>query len=266
MTRSEDDLGDLEARDGATRVRARDSTWLAEGARLLLADLRAHPAHTRPMVPSEPMDDFELLDAWRAGSREAGSELFERHFPGLFWFFRNKAGESAEDLVQQTFLSVVESRDRFRKDASFRTYLFTVARSKLYDFVERHARRGDAVDIDAMSVQDLGLSPTADLANGEQQRILLHALRRLPLGLQVVLELYYFERIRGAEMAEVLGIPHGTVRSRVRRALEQLRERLAELEQSPEGVETTMSNLDDWAQLLRKAALRPADGGSPAGT
>ena len=128
MTGSEDDLGGLELRDGATRVRARDTAWLAEGARLLLADLRAHPAHARPVVPSDPMDDFELLDAWRAGSREAGSELFERHFPGLFWFFRNKAGESAEDLVQQTFLSVVESRDRFRKDASFRTYLFTVAR------------------------------------------------------------------------------------------------------------------------------------------
>ncbi len=206
------------------------------------------------------MTDFELLEAWRGGSREAGGELFERHFAGLFWFFRNKAGDGAEDLVQQTFLAIVESRDRFRGDASLRTYIFTVARSKLYDFIAKNGRRAGDVDIDASSVQDMGLSPTAHLADGQQQRILLHALRRLPLGLQIVLELYYFERIRGAEMAEVLGIPHGTVRSRVRRALEQLRERLAELESSPEGVETTLSNLEDWAQQLRHVAATPSAG------
>ena len=80
-----------------------------------------------------PTDDFETLDRWRAGDRAAGNELLRRHFDGLYRFFRNKVDEGVDDLIQRSFLACVESKDRFRKQASFRTYLFTVA---------RHERRG----------------------------------------------------------------------------------------------------------------------------
>src|SRR6185436_6575853 len=80
------------------------------------------------MLPSCTMrPDAELLSAWRGGDEKAGAELFERHFEALFRFFRNKAGDQAEDLVQETFLACL-SGPAFRGEASFRTYLFTVAR------------------------------------------------------------------------------------------------------------------------------------------
>jgi RNA polymerase sigma-70 factor (ECF subfamily) len=198
--------------------------------------------------------DFELLDSWRAGNREAGNALFDRYFDAVFRFFRNKVSDGAEDLVQQTFLACVQSREHFRKEASFRTYLFTAARSKLYNYLERRGREG-AIDWGVTSCADLGVSPSGLLAQGQEQRLLLQALRRLPVDLQVALELYYFEQVRGPELAEVLAVPEGTVRSRLRRGREILREQLIALAASPADVESTMSNLDDWAAAVRNKVL-----------
>jgi RNA polymerase sigma-70 factor (ECF subfamily) len=206
--------------------------------------------------------DFELLDAWRQGDAKRGNELFDRYFDALFRFFRNKVSEGAEDLVQQTFLALVQSRDHFRGDSSFRTYLFTAARSKLYNYLERCGR--DAViDYGVTSCADLGISPSAIVARDEQHKHLLHALRKLPVDLQVALELFYFERVRGPELAEVLGVPEGTVRSRLRRGRELLRERLLELQRSDALVESTMTDLEQWAAEQReRAGVGP--GGRPS--
>lgn len=195
--------------------------------------------------------DFELLVAWGEGDDRAGNELFERHFDAAFRFFRNKVGEDASDLVQQTFLACVQSRSRFRKDASFRTYLFVVARSKLYDFLRLKQRAEARIDFGVSSILDLGLSPSRAVVAHENHKLLLHALRCLPVELQVTLELYYVEQLRGPALSEVLGVPIGTVRSRIRRGLEQLKVVMLRLEASPERVETTLSDLDQWAAGLR---------------
>lgn len=201
--------------------------------------------------------DFELLDAWRAGDRAAGSALFDRYFDSLFRFFRNKVTDGADDLVQQTFLACVQSRDGFRGDASFRTYLFTAARSKLYDYLDHRRKEGAAVDYGVTSCADLGISPSSIVARSEQQRLLLLALRELPIDLQIALELYYFEQIRGPELAHVLGVPEGTVRSRLRRGIEILRGRLEELLRTPGPAESTHTDLDAWAAALREQVLGP---------
>ncbi|MEZ4385119.1 MAG: sigma-70 family RNA polymerase sigma factor [Nannocystaceae bacterium] len=195
--------------------------------------------------------DFQLLEAWRAGDRAAGTELFNRHFNGLYRFFRNKVGDEADDLVQQTFLAVVRARDRFRGDSSFRTYLFTAARSKLYNHFSR--KRPDQKDrLGVTSVIDLGVSMHRMMVKSEEQRLLLEALRALPLELQVALELHYFEGMRGPVLAEVLEIPEGTVRSRLRRGRERLRDELERLSASSERAATTMTNLDGWAEQIRE--------------
>lgn len=195
--------------------------------------------------------DLELLASWRDGDAKAGNALFDRYFDALFRFFRNKVQEGAEDLVQQTFLALVQSRDRFRGDSSFRTYLFTAARSKLYNYLERRGRDG-VVDYGVTSCADLGISPSGVVGRDEEHKLLLLALRQLPIEMQIALELYYFERIRGPELAAVLDIPEGTVRSRLRRGIELLRQRLYELQNSADLVESTLSNLDDWAAGLKE--------------
>jgi RNA polymerase sigma-70 factor (ECF subfamily) len=197
--------------------------------------------------------DFDLLDAWRDGDRTAGSELFARHFGYVFGFFRSKLEHVAEDLTQLTFLRIVEAREDFRGSASFRTYLFVVARNVLYDHLRRVGNRPTDPDFDQSSLQDLEPSPSRVLVEIEEHKLLVHALRSLPLALQIALELYYVQRVRGHELAQVLDIPPGTVRSRIRRALEMLRHRMSELADSPQVVRTTLTDLQRWAVGLRDA-------------
>ena len=67
------------------------------------------------------MDDAALLSAWRAGDDHAGRALFDRSFDALYRFFRNKAPDDVDDLVQDTFISLMKNTVEFRGEATFRT-------------------------------------------------------------------------------------------------------------------------------------------------
>lgn len=203
--------------------------------------------------------DFELLDAWRDGDKAAGNELFVRHFEPVCRFFRNKVADGVDDLIQRTFLACVESRDNFRKEASFRTYLFTLARNELYANFKRTRRDSDRLDPLERSVHDLGPTPTALVAKKKEQRLLLEALRRIPMDHQITLELYYWEDMSAPQLAQILDAPEGTVRTRIRRAKALLEAALAEVSTDPEPLQSTLANIEGWARSLRDAA-----GSSPA--
>jgi RNA polymerase sigma factor (sigma-70 family) len=201
--------------------------------------------------------DLELLEAWRAGDRKAGSDLFERHFDSICRFFANKVEREVEDLVQKTFIACVEGKDRFRGQSSFRTYLFGVAHNILRAHLRTKRRESDRFDLGITSVFDLGLSPTVLVAQHKEQQLTLQALRKIPVEHQIVLELYYWESMTAAELAAILEIPEGTVRGRIRRAKQLLEERLRELSESDALVESTISGLDSWARSLRERILPP---------
>lgn len=198
-------------------------------------------------------DDFEVLDRWRAGDRSAGNELLRRHFDGLYRFFRNKVDDGVDDLIQRSFLACIESKDRFRKQASFRTYLFTVARHELYRHFRRGRRMADSEDVGEMSVMDLGTSPSRVAAQRQEHKLLLRALRRIPLDLQLAVELFYWEGMSTAEIAEVLEVPQGTAKSRLRRAREALDEQMRQIAESPGLAESTLAHFDAWAKGVREA-------------
>lgn len=213
----------------------------------------ARPAAAVIVSPRHPVaTDFELLDAWRAGDREAGNTLFERYFDAVCRFFTNKVQHNIDDLIQKTFLGCVEGRDRFQKQASFRTYLFAVAHNVLRAHF-RERRRSDDQPFDPAedSSDAMTPSPSSVLAVHQEQRLLLEALRRIPLDYQLVLELYYWEDMAAPELAQVLGLPEGTVRSRLRRAKEALADKMTALACEPSLLKTTVSSLDKWVRSLR---------------
>lgn len=172
------------------------------------------------------MEDRALLEAWRNGDRDAGNRLFERHFDALYRFFDGKVGGEVADLVQRCFLGLVEGRDRFRGDASVRTYLFAIARHELHGHW-RARRRDQGLDFGVSSLADLNPSPSSHVRRAQAHARLLQALQSIPLDLQIAIELHYWEEQSGPELAEILQIPEGTVRSRLRRGLEALRAQLA---------------------------------------
>lgn len=197
-------------------------------------------------------EDFALLQQWRDGDRSAGSQLLKRHFDSLYRFFRNKLGGDFDDLIQRTLLACVESVDKFRGDSSFRSYLFTVARHELYHHFERlHRGRKMQIDLGTMSVAQLGTSPSSKAAKVEEEQLLLRALSKIPVDLQIAVELYYWENLTTAELGKVLGIPTGTAKSRLRRAREALEEAIRKESTNARAVESTLSNFDHWARAVR---------------
>ena len=203
-------------------------------------------------APPTARVDVELLDAWRDGDTRAGNELFHRHFDSVCRFFANKAPNEVDDLIQRTFLACVEGRDRFRGDASFRGYLFGVARNVLRRYYRDKRYYDNHFDPLVVSVHDMGPGPSLLVADKREQELLLQALRRLPMDHQITLELYYWENMSGSELGQVLDAPEGTVRGRIRRAKQLLEAALSELAESPSQLESTVANLEGWARSLRQ--------------
>ncbi|HWB74254.1 MAG TPA: sigma-70 family RNA polymerase sigma factor [Nannocystaceae bacterium] len=197
------------------------------------------------------LDDDELLTRWRAGDRAAGERLFTRHVKSLFRFFRSKLDDAvAEDLTQATFLAATAARDSFRGDATLRTFLFAIARKQLLMHYRSRPKRDREVALDTMSACDLGASPSSLLRGSEEQRLLLTALRQIPIDFQIAVELYYWEGMSTVAIAQVLEVAEGTVRSRLARARERLAELIAELAVSPQIAERTNAGFEDWARSL----------------
>lgn len=179
-------------------------------------------------------DDFELLESWRKGDRAAAERLVGRHFRTLYRFFARRAASDAEDLTQQTLLACVEARDRLRGEASFRTYLYAVARRQLHGR-HRLMQRPHPGELDsaALSVADQAASARAQLVRREDECLLGEALQRIPHELKTAIVLAYWEDLSAAEIAGVLEIPTNTAYSRIRRARLALRAELERLGVNP---------------------------------
>jgi len=203
------------------------------------------------------LTDEALLAAWRAQDRRAGEALFERHYEAIARFFRNKVSGDSSDLIQRTFLALIEAPERFRGDASFRTYLFAVAHNVLGRHYRQRRRDGDRLDFLEVSVHDLSPSPPSILARRDEERLLLAALRRIPLDHQVVLELYFWEGMRAPQLAQILDLPEGTVRTRIRRAKQLLTQALEAAQAAPSLIKSTLSDLEGWAAQVRADLAAP---------
>jgi RNA polymerase sigma-70 factor (ECF subfamily) len=203
--------------------------------------------------------DAELLDAWRGGDLAAGSVLFRRHVAVVSRFFATKVGDEREDLIQRTFLSCVESRDRIRDGSTFGAYVLRIARNKLQDHYR--AKRGKEFDTLGTSIAHVGDTPSQMLFRGERDRLLAAALRAIPVDLQIALELYYWERMSVQELAEVLGVAAGTVKSRLHEARQRVQDQLVALVGGAKLALPSEEDLEEWIGSMRNRIDHMASGG-----
>jgi len=200
------------------------------------------------------MVDGELLVSWRGGDERAGEVLVRRHYSAIERFFINKAHDHAADLIQRTFLALLEARDRIR-DGDVRRYLFGIARNVLLDHIRRVVRTDRRIDFGTHSVQDLSPTPSTQFRNNQRAQQLLDALRQIPLELQIVLELYYWEDMSARELAEALDIPEGSVRTKIRMAKEKLARKMKILARDGD-LRQTAATLDSWAREVREQLVQ----------
>ena len=174
-----------------------------------------------PKPRGDDTRDWELMRRVAAGSDAAFREIIERYQNTLFHLFARLGArhDEAEDAAQETFLRVHSYRERYQPTGSFRTFLMTVARRAWLDLCRRRERRrrreGPESELNRLeSGAGLGTDERLDLEA---------ALDALPEGHRMVLVLSLWGGCRYEEISQVMGIPEGTVKSRVFHALAKLR-------------------------------------------
>lgn len=192
--------------------------------------------------------DLELLLAWRNGNATDGELLFIRHFRALYRFFETKYPSEADELVQATLLACIGAKHRFHEGSSFRAYLFTVARHELYRVIRERQHAIQQIDFGISSIAELVNTPGTHIDNNRQRAQLLAALRSLPVDVQMLLELHYWQGVSIGELADIFDAPQVTIRSRLHRARTALRELMSKHKDLAPSLGKTLEDFDVWAR------------------
>jgi RNA polymerase sigma-70 factor (ECF subfamily) len=174
------------------------------------------------------LSDLDLMELFRAGQTEAFSALVHRHQTSLLTFFLRLGADfhGAEDCAQETFLRLFRYRRDYRPSAPFRAFLFRLARHSWVDWYRRTGRR-ETGNLEGLELTGGTVLAGRVLAGRVDASLdLKAALRALPEHLRWVIVLSTEEGLGYAEIGAVLGIPVGTVKSRMFHAMRKLRETL----------------------------------------
>jgi RNA polymerase sigma-70 factor (ECF subfamily) len=194
-------------------------------------------------LPLGTQSDEELLVDFREhGNRPAFEALVHRYERELFGYLRNYLGDvsMAEDVFQQTFLQVYLKCDQFEPQRKFRPWLYAVATNQAIDYqrhfgrhrmtsLDRRMRHGDEADNGAFGelFNSPQRGPDEESQTLEQADEVRRAVDDLPEQTRQVVLLVYFQGMKYREAAQVLGVPLGTVKSRLHGAIQKLGEVLA---------------------------------------
>lgn len=173
--------------------------------------------------------DIELMLRVREGDVAAFRELARRYREPLGRFFAAILADrsTAEDCVQETLLRLWLTRERYRPAGKFSTYLFQIG--KHYWLNQRKKRRPevDPADDDGLAVAPAADQPDVVMLRRYREARIRAAVAALPEPYRRVFELSHFEGLRYAEIGSRLGIPIGTVKSRMSEAVRRLRQALS---------------------------------------
>ena len=177
--------------------------------------------------------DSELLVRYVAGDEAAFRLIVERYKNGLYAFLRRFLNQQdlIEDVFQETFLQLFVSRDKFDTSRPLRPWLFTIAANKAKDALRKYQRTnaisiGTIADSQEMSFDDVLNSLTSDtvvpydkLQKNETAVRVRQIIANMPENLREIINFAYFEKFSYKQMADMLSIPIGTVKSRLHTAV-----------------------------------------------
>ena len=179
------------------------------------------------------LTDAELLAHYAAGEESAFREIVSRYKNSLYAFLRQflNRRDLVEDVFQETFLQLFTSRDSFDTDRPLRPWLFTIAANKAKDALRKSQRTaaipiGTISESQEMSFDDVlntlssdNTMPYEELEKSETSSRVGQIIANMPENLREILILAYFNRFSYKQMAQMLSIPIGTVKSRLHTAV-----------------------------------------------
>ena len=178
--------------------------------------------------------DEELIQSYLNGEESALRDLIARYFRVVYNFVRRYAGNGpdAEDITQEVFVKVWKNLKRYDPKLSFRTWLFSIAKNSAIDWL-RKKKAAPLVSMDgdetlSETLRDLAPLPDELVERNSASRAAANAIAKLSRGAQSVFSLRYRQDLTFRAIAESLGEPLNTVKSRHRRALAMLKKLLPE--------------------------------------
>jgi RNA polymerase sigma-70 factor (ECF subfamily) len=178
-------------------------------------------------LDQELVAEPDELSRLRSGDPAALAAVVGRYQHRLYRYFLRLVHEpaTADDLFQQTWLHVVRNLGRYDSARSFDTWLFAIAHNAAIDFLRR--RTGESLDEGEWQLASAAPDALSLMLAGERAAILAAALRGLPALHREALTLRFEEGMKLEEIAEVTRAPLSTVKSRVQRGLETLRQKIS---------------------------------------
>jgi RNA polymerase sigma-70 factor (ECF subfamily) len=182
---------------------------------------------------SRKLSDAELLARYGQGEEAAFREIVSRYKNSLYAFLKQflNRQDLVEDVFQETFLQLFTSRESFDPSRPLRPWLFTIAANKAKDALRKSQRIaaipiGTLSDSEEISFDDVlntlssdNTMPYEELEQGETAARVAHIIANMPDNLREILILAYFNKFSYKQMASILSIPIGTVKSRLHTAV-----------------------------------------------
>ncbi len=182
------------------------------------------------------LSDEEVMVRCAQGSEPAFEIIVRRYQSRVINLVTRFIGDydRAHDIAQEVFIRVYRNRERYRKSGKFSTWIFTIAANLAKNEIRRKVRHRNVLSLDeerefgslSQTVPDSGPTPRTNLERSELERMILAAIEELPERYRMALVLRDIEDLSYDEVSKVLGIPGGTVRSRINRARLMVKEKL----------------------------------------
>jgi len=184
-------------------------------------------------VSGDKVTDSQLLQRYKEGDEDAFREIVTRYKNPLYAFLRRflNRQDLVEDVFQETFLQLYSSKDKFDVSRPLHPWLFTIAANKAKDALRKMQREGAMgmgaiADAGGVSVDDVvnlltsyQTTPLDEASGSETAQRVREIIAKMPENLRGILILAYFEQFSYKQMAEILSIPIGTVKSRLHTAV-----------------------------------------------
>ncbi|MBN2135205.1 MAG: sigma-70 family RNA polymerase sigma factor [Acidobacteria bacterium] len=180
------------------------------------------------------MDEKEVIERVKAGDSAAARELFREYGERLLKnaYFLCSHPEDAEDIVQETFLVALRKIRQFRGDSSFYTYLYAIFRNTKYSYYRKKGKL-QVMEDSLLNIAISGLKNNDEidfkLIDSAKQKELGAALKRLTPEEREVIVLRFYENMKINDISRAMGLPTGTVKSKLYYALKKLRSEIKEV-------------------------------------
>ena len=179
-------------------------------------------------MPIHDFEDIALVKALRKGDIDAFNQLYEKYYLKLFYFIRGYIGskEDAEEIIQDVFMTIWETRNRLKEYLSFNSYLFTISYNSILKFYRNKGNRQKLLDNYLAGLADRSNKTLDEVEYNSLLKLIKQSIEKLPPKRQMIFKLSRDEGLSNKEIAKQLDLSVRTIEAQIYQAIKFIRKHL----------------------------------------